>query len=322
MQTNSNSKILQNGHLSDNINLGRGCRQGDPISPYLFVLAAEFLAEAIRTNTNIEGLTLHQKEHKLSQYADDTTLFIKYKEKCIRSCMETLWEFQLISGLKVNTEKTKVIQIGVLRDNRMRLCEDLNLIWSQKFTSLGIYYDIENMDNITDQNIENKMKEINKLIITWSGRNITPLGKIAIIKSLLISKFTHILLSLPTPSEDTITSLDNIFKNFIWKNKPPKFRREILEATHRDGGLKMTNLKTFDTALKVSWLKRLKNEEDGWEEFPRKINIHKIILFGDQYHTQILKYTKNNFWRDVINASKMLLEKLSNIKTDASNIPL
>ena len=209
--------------------------------------------------------------------------------------METLWEFQSISGLKVNTEKTKVIQIGVLRDNRMRLCEDLNLIWSQKCTSLGINYDIENMENITDYNIDNKMKEIAILIITWSGRNITPIGKIAIIKSLLISKFTHILLSLPSPSDDIITSLENLFLNFIWNNKPPKFRLEILESTHREGGLKMTNLKTFDTALKVSWLKRLKNEYDGWEEFPRKFNIHKIILFGDRYHTQLLKYTKNKF---------------------------
>ena len=202
------------------------------------------------------------------------------------------------------------------------MCEDLKLIWSQKFTSLGINYDIENMENITDYNIENKIKEITKLIITWSGRNITPIGKVAIIKSLLISKFTHILLSLPTPSDDTITTLENLFKNFIWGNKPPKFRLDILESTYREGGLKMTNTKTFDTALKISWLKRLKNEDDGWEEFPRILNIHKIILFGDHYHMKLLKYTKNKFWRDVINASKMLLNSLSNIETKASNIPI
>ena len=107
-----------------------------------------------------------------------------------------------------------------------------------------------------------------------------------------------------------------------WGNKPPKFRLDILESTYREGGLKMTNIKTFDTALKISWLKRLKNEDDGWEEFPRILNIHKIILFGDHYHMKLLKYTKNKFWRDVINASKMLLNSLSNIETKASNIPI
>ena len=215
LQINSTSKILQNGHLSDEIALGRGCRQGDPISPYLFVLAAEFLAEAIRSNKNIKGLTILEKEHKLSLYADDTTLFMKYEEECIRSCMGTLREFQKISGLKVNTEKTKCIKIGVTGDNMMKLCTDLNLIWTHKFTSLGITYNVHDMDNITEQNIEQKEKEIVKLINTWKGRNITPIGKITIIKSLLISKITHIMLSLPTPKERTIINLDTVFRNFL-----------------------------------------------------------------------------------------------------------
>ena len=322
LQLNSNSKILQNGYLSEEIELGRGCRQGDPISPYLFVLAAEFLAESIRSNTNITGITLYNKEHKLSQYADDTTLFLKYEEQNIRNCMGSLLEFEGMSGLKVNKEKTKVVKIGGIRDNRIELCTDLKLDWTQQFTSLGIKYDVHNMDRIADQNIEDKIKEINKLIVLWKGRNITPMGKITITKSLLISKITHILLSLPTPKEDTFKKLETTFKNFIWNMKPPKFRKEILETTAKLGGLKMTNLLTFNNALKLSWIKRLVNPEDGWEQFPRHYNIQKIILFGDRYPTLLLRNTDNPFWRDVIRASMSLHTIIRNSHTTNYNTPL
>ena len=54
LQKNSTSKVLQNGHLSKKIYFGRDAEEGNPISPYLFVLSAEFLAEAIRTSNIIE----------------------------------------------------------------------------------------------------------------------------------------------------------------------------------------------------------------------------------------------------------------------------
>ena len=51
----------------------RGVRQGGPLSPYLFLLAVETLAMAIRENGEIKGIVIDKQGTKLLQYADDTT---------------------------------------------------------------------------------------------------------------------------------------------------------------------------------------------------------------------------------------------------------
>ena len=323
LQENSTSKILQNGHLSEKILLGRGCRQGDPISPYLFVLAAEFLSEAIRVNTKIEGINIHDHENKVSQYADDTSLFLKATEKILRESIAVLNDFETISGLKINTEKTKVVKVGGWGDDRTILCKDLNLEWTTKFDCLGISYDVENFDNIADENISKKINEIKKLINLWNSRYLTPFGKITIIKSLLISKITHVLLSLPTPSNDTFNTLDSIFSKFIWNCKNPKFRKKIIENPICQGGMGLTNLSLFNSALKMSWLKRLLPQSTGWAVFPIHFNIHKLILYGDEFARRISKNTRNKFWADVAGSVLNFLncQKIKNIH-DLHNTPL
>ena len=68
--------MLNNGRTSDFFSIQRGVRQGFPLSPYLFILTAEVLAKAGRKNENIRGINVNDKEIKLSQYADNTTLIL------------------------------------------------------------------------------------------------------------------------------------------------------------------------------------------------------------------------------------------------------
>ena len=70
---NIQSCVINNGMASDYFTLERGVRQGDPLSPYLFLLAIETLAISIRENPEIDGIKIDKNETKLLQYADDTT---------------------------------------------------------------------------------------------------------------------------------------------------------------------------------------------------------------------------------------------------------
>ena len=56
----------------EQFNIQRGCRQGDPIAPYLFIICAEILAILIKQNHDIGGIIINGNEQKISQYADDT----------------------------------------------------------------------------------------------------------------------------------------------------------------------------------------------------------------------------------------------------------
>ena len=58
---NIQSCILQNGHLSESFTLQRGCRQGDPISPYIFILCVEILGIMIRNDRNMQGIKINNK---------------------------------------------------------------------------------------------------------------------------------------------------------------------------------------------------------------------------------------------------------------------
>ena len=74
-QSGAESCILQNGFMSDFFQFGRGCRQGDPISPYIFILCVEVLGIMIRKSEGVKGIKINNVEFKLSQYADDTQMF-------------------------------------------------------------------------------------------------------------------------------------------------------------------------------------------------------------------------------------------------------
>ena len=85
-----------------------------PLSPFLFILAVELLACKIRQDKEIQGINIFQREFKISQFADDTTLQNK-NSNSVRRAITVLDNFGDISGLRLNPSKTKALWLGPWR---------------------------------------------------------------------------------------------------------------------------------------------------------------------------------------------------------------
>ena len=102
------SCISNNGYLSETFKIERSTRQGDPISPQIFILGLELLFAYIRADPNIEGIKIEHNEVKLTSFADDATYFLK--DRVSGDLLLTVIEnFTKISGLEVNRTKSECL---------------------------------------------------------------------------------------------------------------------------------------------------------------------------------------------------------------------
>ena len=185
--SNISSCIINNGTFSANFELGRGVRQGDPLSPYLLVVAIEILAAVIRTSIDIKGIKLESEEWKVVQYADDLTAFLSDLQS-VQSLFILLDPFEQLSGLKVNYTKTEAMWLGSCRDNTET---PLSLKWCKTVKALGVHFSYNSEESL-QKNFYDKISDIIKQIHLWSWRGLSLLGKVSIIKSLLLPKLIYI----------------------------------------------------------------------------------------------------------------------------------
>jgi hypothetical protein len=92
-----------------------------------------------------------------------------------------------------------------------------------KFKVLGLEFDV-NLGDMIKTNFENKIVAIQNLLKDWERRNLTPIGRITVIKSLALSKLVHLFTSLPNPSKNIVDKLNKIFFNFLWRSPVAKVK--------------------------------------------------------------------------------------------------
>ena len=258
LYSGSNSCVTNNGHMSDYFKLGRGVRQGCPLSPYLFIIAAEILAMSIRQNENIKGIIIGEKEIKIKQFADDSQMMSVYDKDSINATIKNVLDFGSVSGSTINYDKSAdILRIGSVRNTDVELSLDYRVAWTNgPIEILGIDI-LASLIDTTNLNYSKVATKINSTIQVWSSQKLTLFGRISIINSVLLSKLIYRLSSLPTPNAETIKRIEDQLLGFLWKNKRHAIAKSMITNERDSFGLKFPCIATKDKAMKIAWIKRL-----------------------------------------------------------------
>ena len=193
-------------------------------------------------NQDIRGLSFNNENLLMTQYADDTEFILDGSNTCFETTVMVLTDFASMSGLNINYEKSQVMWIGSKIYCKDVYLPHLKLNWNPKvFKILGIKF-TTNIKEISEINFKNKLFEIKQIINRWMKRVITPLGRIAIIKSLLISKLNYLFLTLSNPRGVFLKELNHILFQFVWSSKPDRIKRSVVCRPVCEGGLGMVDI--------------------------------------------------------------------------------
>ena len=134
------------------------------------------------------------------------------------------------------------------------------------------------------ENYKDKLLEVKALYKRWLKRLITPLGRVAVLKSLILSKLTHLWMLLPNPPDPVVKELQIMCFKFVWNMKQDRISRKIAVQDVKSGGMNMPDISSLITALKLTWIKRIRTSKHKWKD---------IAILNCPELESIEKYTPN-----------------------------
>ncbi len=314
--------VKNGGHISGKFPMNNGVRQGCPISPQLFILAAEILAQKIIQDDSIFGLNPHNgsKSIKVCQYADDTSLFLKSGND-VNTAFNHLNGFSTFSNLFLNINKSYALSTnGMAVDTG-----GIEISFKNTIKILGIYFSNQSSASELEINWKSRIDNIKRLFASWSKRDLSIIGKIHIIKTFGVSQFIYLLNSISLPKK-VLDEINRIFFSFVWKKRPDnkktfeKVKRSVMSNELEKGGLKMINVHTFHQSVLLSWAEALlnPNTDSVWQQMASKFF---NLVGGKLVFRSKVDYLKfkgfhlipSLFWRDVLSTWLMLSDRCVNI---------
>ncbi|MCH81151.1 putative non-LTR retroelement reverse transcriptase, partial [Trifolium medium] len=282
----------------------RGIRQGDPISPYLFVLCMDKLSHLIMhevDNGNWKAMKVGRNGPVVSHlmFADDLLLFGEATERQMNHTMEVLNKFCSMSGQEVSIEKTNIFfSKNVDRATRNKLVQRSGF---RETLQLGKYLGVpitgkaprrEDYQYIIDQ--------VSSRLVAWKANHLSFAGRVTLAKSVIEAIPIYPMMTNRIP-KTCLEEIQKLQRKFIWgdtdeRRKYHDVNWKIVTKPKCMGGLGLRRLETMNQAClaKVGW-KLYTGADDMWCEVLRgKYNCHNFKDEG------VSCASASSLWKNII----------------------
>ncbi|CAH9116346.1 unnamed protein product [Cuscuta europaea] len=266
--TNASFSISLNGSLFGWFKSKRGIRQGDLMSPLLFVLCLEYFSRLVKMKTKVSKFNYHPLCSSLSithlAFADDLMLFSRGDVHSINILMKALEEFGDTSGLKINHGKSNIF-IGGVADydiaNILYLVDFGRGTFPVKYLGIplaSLWVSVAQYSPLLDT--------ITEFLNAWNAKCISYAGKLELIRSVVqgVQSFWLQVFPIPQAILDRIVSICRIF---LWGGKYAKVSWDDICLPKNEGGLGIHCAKVWNEALLARTFWNIhKNEDTLWSD--------------------------------------------------------
>ncbi|PNX75251.1 ribonuclease H, partial [Trifolium pratense] len=271
--TSVETNVKWNGARSEYFRPQRGIRQGDPISPYIFVLCMDKLSHLILHEVNIgkwRGIKAGRNGPMVSHlmFADDLLLFGEAKEEQMQCVINTLNNFCNLSGQEVSQEKTSIyFSKNASREIRNKL---LRISGFKETSSLGRYLGVPLLGRAPKRNdFQYLVDQVETKLSGWKAKQLSFAGRVTLAKSVLEAIPIYPMMTTKIP-KSCLNDIQRIQRNFIWGDSESgrKFHAVSWEKVTTPkwmGGLGLRNMEYMNQAclIKLGW-KLFSGADDYW----------------------------------------------------------
>ncbi|XP_074293374.1 uncharacterized protein LOC141620388 [Silene latifolia] len=302
--------VLINGNPSREFKPSRGLRQGDPLSPYLFILCAEVLSHLMRRAVEvnaIHGIRVSSGAPTISHllFADDSIFFTRANMEEADAVSEILRRYERASGQLVNLDKTTVsFSKGVPIQSRNNLATRLCIVEvDEQSRYLGLPTVVGRSKKVLTDIIRDKLS---KRLNGWRGKILSRAGKEVLLKAVANSLPTYVMSTFKIPA-NFCDELRSMLSRFWWGHEEGK--RGISWVAWKRlcrpkgmGGMGFRDFHLFNLALLGKQVWRLTTETESlWARMMRA----KYYPEGD-FMTARLGHNPSYTWRGILDARKAL----------------